>query len=78
MEEIIGLVASSFVLLSFLQKGEIKIRIINCIGCLIFIIYGFLINALSVWLMNAITLVVQIVNIIKIYKKNHEVKNDER
>lgn len=78
MEEIIGLVASTFVLLSFLQKGEIKIRIINCIGCLIFIIYGFLINALSVWLMNAITLVVQIVNIIKIYKKNHEVKNDER
>ena len=40
--------------------------------------YGFLINTLSVWLMNAITLAVQIMNIIKTYKKNYEVKNDER
>ncbi len=70
MHEIIGLIASCFVLLSFLQKGEVKIRIINCIGCIIFVVYGILINALSVWLLNGITLIVQIVNIIKLHKKN--------
>lgn len=65
MYEIIGLAASSFILLSFLLKGEKKIRIINSIGCIIFIIYGILINALSVWLLNSITLIVQIIRIIQ-------------
>lgn len=76
MYEIIGLAASSFVLLSFLLKGEKKIRIINSIGCIIFIIYGILINALSVWLLNSITLIVQIVRIIQISKSNQGKKDD--
>lgn len=67
--EIIVSITSCFVLLSFLQKGEVKIRIINCIGCIIFVVYGILIDALSVWLLNNITLIVQIINIIKLSKK---------
>lgn len=76
MYEIVGLAASSFVLLSFLLKGEKKIRIINSIGCFVFIIYGILINALSVWLLNSITLIVQIVRIIQMSKRNQGGKDD--
>lgn len=50
--EIIGTIATIFVLISFLMKGEKRIRIINIIGALLFVIYGVLINAFSVWLLN--------------------------
>lgn len=69
MNEIIGLVASCFILLSFLLKGEKKIRLVNSIGCIAFIIYGILIDALSVWLLNAVTLIVQIVKVIQLSKQ---------
>ena len=69
MNEIIGFAASCFILLSFLLKGEKKIRLVNSIGCIVFIIYGILIDALSVWLLNAVTLIVQIVKVIQLSKQ---------
>lgn len=48
MYEIIGVIASVIVLISFVMNGEKKIRIINIIGALLFVIYGILINAFSV------------------------------
>lgn len=76
MNEIIGLAASCLVLISFLLKGEKKIRFVNSIGCIVFIIYGILINALSVWLLNIITLIVQIVKVIQLSKQEKR-KRDE-
>ena len=52
--EIIGLVATLFVLASFLTSGEKNIRIINIVGALIFVAYGLMLGALSVWLLNGI------------------------
>lgn len=46
--ELIGTLASIIVLISFIARGENKIRIINIIGALVFVIYGLLINAFSV------------------------------
>lgn len=63
--EILGIIASLFVLISFLIKGEAKIRLVNAIGCIIFVIYGLCIDALSIWLLNGITL---IINVYKSYK----------
>ncbi len=42
--EIIGYVASVVILISFLMKNMKALRIINSIGCFLFIIYGVLIN----------------------------------
>lgn len=50
--EILGTLASIIVLISFLMKGEKKIRIINILGAIMFVIYGILINAFSVWFLN--------------------------
>lgn len=58
--EVLGIIATIFVLISFLMKGEKKIRIINIIGAICFVIYGIMINALSVWLLNSILILIHI------------------
>ena len=67
--EIIGIIASAFVLVSFLFKGELKIRYINVFGCLIFVIYGILIKSFSVYFMNGALVLVHIYFIFKIKSK---------
>lgn len=44
MTELIGYIASAIVLISFLMKNIKKLRVINTIGCLIFIVYGILLG----------------------------------
>ncbi len=60
MIELIGLLATLFVLVSFLQKSEVGIRKFNIVGASLFIIYGILISSISVWLLNGILLGVHI------------------
>ncbi|RZV57603.1 MAG: uroporphyrinogen decarboxylase [Flavobacteriaceae bacterium] len=38
----IGYSAMAMILISFLMKNVNKLRIINSIGCILFVIYGFL------------------------------------
>lgn len=64
--ELLGTIASGFVLISFLMKGEKNIRLINIIGALIFVIYGFLINAFSVWFLNGALLFIHLYKIMKL------------
>jgi hypothetical protein len=40
--EIIGYLASLAVLTSFLLKDMTKLRLVNMVGCFLFIIYGFM------------------------------------
>jgi len=67
MYELIGLIAGIFVLISFLFKNVRTIRLFNIIGAAVFVIYGILINALSVWLLNGILIFVHIFYIRKEY-----------
>ncbi len=60
MIEAIGIVATLFVLFSFLFKNPKHIRIVNIIGAFLLVVYGFLINALSVWLLNGALIVIHI------------------
>ena len=66
MYEAIGILATLFVLGSFLVDGEKKIRKINIFGAILFIVYGVLIGALSVWLLNGALLVIHIYKLRKI------------
>lgn len=67
--EILGTIASLIVLLSFLMKGEIKIRIINIIGASIFVIYGMNINAFSIWFLNGALCLIHIYKLMHLYKR---------
>jgi uncharacterized protein with PQ loop repeat len=42
--ELTGYLASAVVLISFLQKNIKTLRIVNSIGCALFVLYGILLN----------------------------------
>lgn len=48
--EYIGYLASFMVLLSFTMKEVKKLRLVNMTGCILFIIYGFLMPTLRIGL----------------------------
>ena len=67
--EWLGIIASTIVLASFLTTNQIKTRIINSVGCVVFIIYGLMLPAYSTAFMNIAMLVVHIVFLTKHFNK---------
>ena len=63
--EIIGLLGTLFVLLSFLMKDLKKVRIINIIGAVLFVVYGVLINAYSTWILNGVLIIIHIIFLVR-------------
>lgn len=66
--EWLGYLASFVVLISLLMNSIIRLRWINLIGSGIFSLYGFLIGALPVGLMNLGIGLINIYHLIKIYR----------
>ncbi|WP_171037104.1 YgjV family protein [Maribacter algarum] len=56
--EIVGYLASLFVLLSFFNKDIRKLRIINSIGCALFVAYGVMLPSIPVIITNVAILLV--------------------
>ncbi len=63
----VGYVAMATVLVSFLMKSVIKLRLINSLGCLFFVIYGFLLEPLSmpIIITNTAILIINLYYLIK-------------
>lgn len=75
--EWLGMIASAFILISFLTSNQIKTRIINSVGCVVFVVYGFLLPTYSTAFMNLAMLVVHAVFLIKyVIKKRKEKKSE--
>ena len=64
--EIWGIVATLFVLTSFLCNEEKYIRMVNIVGALIFVGYGLALQALSVWLLNGILVIIHVIKLRRI------------
>lgn len=69
--EWIGIAATCFVLLSFMQKSEVNIRRVNMIGSVIFVVYGILINSISVWLLNGVCIFVNLYKLYQLWKTQY-------
>lgn len=67
--EWVGLGATSIVLLSLCQSNSKRLRILNTIGSVLFVVYGLWKGALSVWILNAVC---AIVNVYKLWKMKEE------
>jgi len=65
MHEALGIVATLFVLLSFTFTNEKRIRQINIVGAVLFVIYGIIIGALSVYLLNGALIIIHIYKLLK-------------
>ncbi|MCJ8290681.1 MAG: YgjV family protein [Crocinitomicaceae bacterium] len=64
--EVIGYIASAFVLLSFVMKEMTKLRYVNIVGCAFFIFYGVL---LSSWPIIITNVAIVCVNVFYLTKK---------
>lgn len=58
--EALGLLASVLVVLSFALHGERRIRCVNLVGAVLFVIYGALVGAWSTAICNAVLSGIQI------------------
>lgn len=58
--EILGYLASAMVLLSFLMKKIKMLRIVNCFGCFLFVVYGFLIDSIPIIITNVAIIMVNL------------------
>ena len=56
--EIVGYLASFFVLLSFFTKDMRKLRLVNSIGCALFVTYGILLMSIPIVITNIAILLV--------------------
>lgn len=62
----IGYVASFFVVLSFVLKDLKKVRLVNLVGCICFVIYGIFNDMLwPIIIPNAILCVIQLYHLLK-------------
>lgn len=67
--EMLGVLATIFILIAFTQTSTKRIRIINSVGSIMFVVYGLCIHAFSVWLLNGLCI---IINMYKLYKEVHD------
>lgn len=65
MVEILGIIATLFVLAAFMLNDVKQIRIVDLIGAILFVIYGVLIHSLSVSLLNGILIIIHLYKLIK-------------
>ena len=80
--EVIGIIATLLILFSMLfktttLKGDIRMRVLNLIGSLIFTIYGCLIPAISTAILNGALIIVNTYHLIMLLKEKNKINTDE-
>lgn len=68
--EWVGYAASLFILISLTMTSIIRLRIINSIGCILFVIYGLNVRAYPVAISNALIILINIYNLYVLTKNN--------
>lgn len=66
--EILGIIASLFIIAAFICKDIKLIRILDAIGALLYIVYGFLIGSIPNIILNTFLIGVQIYHLAKLRK----------
>lgn len=69
MNEWLGYAAALLVVISLVMTDIKRLRIINLIGCFLFVAYGILIGAYPVAAMNAVAAVVNLYHLFKLRSK---------
>jgi hypothetical protein len=67
--ELIGYVGSLLVAISLMMKSLVRLRVINMIGALFFILYGVLIGAFPVAFLNSLILGVNVYNLWQMWRE---------
>ncbi|MDD2564650.1 MAG: YgjV family protein [Salinivirgaceae bacterium] len=70
--ELIGYLASVIIIISMMMSSLVKLRIVNLTGALLFSIYGFLIGALPVGILNGFVVLVNLYQVYRLYDRSEE------
>ncbi|MCH5152546.1 MAG: hypothetical protein J1F68_01105 [Clostridiales bacterium] len=74
--EWLGIIASAFILISFLFTKQVITRLINMVGCLAFVIYATVfIQSFSTAFMNGALFIVHIIFLVKDFLARQKNKN---
>jgi len=68
--ELLGYVATFFVAASFLFKSIVSLRTVNCIGAILFVVYGLLKGSYPVALLNIFLVLVNVYQLWRLKKKS--------
>lgn len=71
--EVIGWIATLATIISFVPSGETKIRTINGIACVIWIVYGILTKTNPIVAVNTLVLIMHIVYFVKETKNKKQI-----
>ena len=63
--DIVGYAAMIALMISFTVKDIKKLRIINTIGCILFVVYGFMLHSWPIIITNAFITVVNLYYLLK-------------
>lgn len=66
--EWVGYAASILVAISLTMTNIIKLRVINSIGCFLFVIYGLIVGAYPVAVANGIIILINLYNLYQLKK----------
>lgn len=75
MIDLVAYIGSAFILVSFMLKDQIKLRILNSIGALIFIYYSVYKADYPVIFINSSIVIINLIYIIKNTKWKKDTKN---
>lgn len=70
--ELVGYAASILIAISLTMTDIYKLRIINFLGCLMFVIYGLNLRVYPVALANSIIILINIYNLYKLKTRNNK------
>lgn len=78
--EWLGISASVIILISFLMKNILWVRLVNIVGAIVFVIYGIIIGAISVWLLNGMLVVVHLIYLGKYFydKRKNKIEKTQQ
>ncbi len=81
--EAIGIVATLLILFSMMfktttLKGDIRMRVLNLIGSVIFTVYGCLLPALSTAILNGVLIIVNTYHLISLLKEQKKTPSEEK
>jgi hypothetical protein len=68
--ELIGYAASLLIAISLMMKSLIRLRIFNAVGAIVFVIYGLLIRAYPVALLNGLIVIIDIYYLVRMLKRS--------
>ena len=68
--ELIGYLASLLIAISLMMKSLIRLRVINGIGALVFVVYGILIEAYPVALLNGLIVFIDIYYLVQMLRRS--------